>query len=92
MRRIALVADLHGNLPATMSLDADLKRRNVDLLNGFFRLSAFLLNLVLFAHVLRPFRLLFEAVRSFADFIAERAAFGFSAFVFFIHALLAALL
>ena len=30
MRRIALVADLHGNLPATMALDADLKRRNVD--------------------------------------------------------------
>lgn len=29
MRRIALVADLHGNLPATMALDADLKRRNL---------------------------------------------------------------
>lgn len=29
MRRIALVADLHGNLPATMALDADLKRRGI---------------------------------------------------------------
>ena len=29
MRRIALVADLHGNLPATAALDADLKRRNL---------------------------------------------------------------
>lgn len=29
MRRIALVADLHGNLPATMALDEDLKRRGL---------------------------------------------------------------
>jgi len=29
MRRIALVADLHGNLPATMALDHDLKRRGL---------------------------------------------------------------
>lgn len=29
MRRIALVADLHGNLPATMVLDKDLKRRGL---------------------------------------------------------------
>lgn len=30
MRRIALVADLHGNLPATLALDADLKRRGLN--------------------------------------------------------------
>ena len=29
MTEIALVGDLHGNLPATMALDADLKRRNI---------------------------------------------------------------
>lgn len=29
MRRIALVADLHGNLPATMALDSDLKKRGL---------------------------------------------------------------
>lgn len=29
MRRIALVADLHGNLPATMALNHDLKRRGI---------------------------------------------------------------
>ena len=29
MRRIALVADLHGNLPATMALDRDLNRRGL---------------------------------------------------------------
>ena len=30
MRRIALIADLHGNLPATMALDEDLKRRGLN--------------------------------------------------------------
>lgn len=29
MRRIALIADLHGNLPATMALEKDLKRRGL---------------------------------------------------------------
>lgn len=29
MRRIALIADLHGNLPATMALEQDLKRRGL---------------------------------------------------------------
>lgn len=28
--RIALVADLHGNLPATLAVDADIRRRGVD--------------------------------------------------------------
>ncbi|MBQ7455388.1 MAG: metallophosphoesterase family protein, partial [Clostridia bacterium] len=28
--RIALVADLHGNLPATMAVDADIRRRGAD--------------------------------------------------------------
>lgn len=30
MTQIALVADLHGNLPATLALDADLKRRGIE--------------------------------------------------------------
>ena len=28
--KIAMIGDLHGNLPATQALDTDLKRRGID--------------------------------------------------------------